>query len=137
MFSMPHIRDKYWDFYVDGREARALKHDIDVDDVANKLRDGDVALRDAVLAACVAVAQPLGTSKAKRKWIDEHQDEIAEAGGSAEQAHDAWVRGRVDELAYMLEPEVINAVAGGGDEDPSGDDDDDSDDPDDGDDDEA
>jgi hypothetical protein len=112
---MPEIKDKYWDFYIQGREDRTLKHDVDVDELAKKLRAGDVAFRDAVLAACDAVAQPLSGGKAKRKWLDEHQEEIAQAGGSAEQAHAAWVKGRVDELAYMLEPDVINALADVGD----------------------
>lgn len=127
MPDMTEISGKYWDFYIEGREARGLKHDIDIDDVAEKLRPGGATLRDAILAACDAAAKPLDSGKSKRTWIAERTEDIAEAGGNAEEAYRAWLKGRIDELAYMLEPEVINALAGENVEDTSDDDEEDED----------
>jgi hypothetical protein len=112
LLSMPHITAKYWDFYVEGREARTLKLDrIYPEDIANKLRAGETTLRDAILAACESIALLSVSSGSKRTWISRHEAAIAEAGGDAEAAHMAWIRGRIDELAYVVEPEVISALS--------------------------
>jgi len=121
------IKERYWGFYVEGREAKALKNDIDIEELAASVVSGAVELRAAVRSACEEVARTLEIPKAKRKWIQEHEDEIKEAGGDSEIAHQAWINGRVDELVYLIEPDVVDALAGDG-EDGDDEDEDDSED---------
>ncbi len=130
------ITGDYWLFYDIGRDEKLLKNDIDVATLGEKLvqRGGD--LRTAIYEAAESAAKPLESGKHRRAWIEEYQTEISKAGGSDESAYAAYLRGRIDELAYALEEDVREAMPmpewadrdDDGEDDEDGDDDDDSDD---------
>jgi hypothetical protein len=123
---MPHIQEEYWTFYLDGRVYRTLKNDIDPGDLAARLMvPNGKSLRDTVMAASRAVAAPLESGKTKQRWIAEHDADIKAAGGDADAAFKAWLEGRVDELAYVLEPDVLAAMGEDDDDDDDRDEDDD------------
>lgn len=108
---MAKITGDYWQFYLEGREQRRLlKHDIAEDALAADMVRTGASFRDVVTAACTKVAAPLDGGKAKKIWIAEHGDQITAAGGDAEAAYAAFLLGRVDELAYALEPGVVEAL---------------------------
>jgi len=108
---MPRIKRKYWCFYLLGREERRLRHDIDPAQVAKTILDADDAsVTDAIVAACQTTAQAL-SARVKRTWLADHDDEIKEHAADPEEAYQAWLAGRVDELARVLEPHVVGAIA--------------------------
>ena len=100
------ITGDYWLFYDIGRDDKIIKNDIDVERLAEQLhaRGGD--LRQLLYDACGNAAKPLESGKYRRAWIGEYRDEISKAGGDEELAYTAYLRGRIDELAYDLEREL-------------------------------
>lgn len=110
---MPKFVSKnYWPFYLEGRADKLLRHDIDIDALVTRLTSNDdVSLRDAVREACATAASALAGSKDQRKWVDKHKTAIADAGGDSDAAHSAWRQGRIDELAYSLEQDVVDAIS--------------------------
>jgi len=126
---MATIKGDYWQFYLDGRlEKRQLKSDIDEDALVEEMVRMGAPLRDTISAACDRAAAPLVSGKAKRQWIDEHKDEIKDAGGDSDAAYAAYLLGRTDDLAYDVEEAVIGALDqrfGGEDDDEDAEDDDD------------
>ncbi len=106
------IKGNYWTFYLMGRgEKRLLKHDIDLDALATKLLESGGALRPALAEAVAGAGKPLEVAKARRKWLDEHAEQVKDAGGDQAGAYGAWCQGRVDELTYALEEEFVLAMA--------------------------
>jgi hypothetical protein len=132
---MANITGDYWQFYLEGRGAkRLLRHDIAEDALAEEIVSSGVSFRDAVLAACVRATAPLESGRSKKTWVGEHGTEIAAAGGNADDAYAAYLRGLADELAYALEPGVVEEIGKRFDDetgDEEGDDDDDENDDDD------
>ncbi len=108
---MPRIKRKYWSFYLLGREERRLRHEVKAEEVAKHiLAQDDASLTDEIVAACAVAATAL-SPRVKKTWLADHGDEIQETGVDPEEAYQAWVAGRVDELARVLEPHIMSAVA--------------------------
>jgi len=107
----PYIQPNYWEFYFDGRESKLLRRDsVDIDAVVAEIL-ADKTPHEAITAACERAADELLTNRKKRAWLEENADAIHKAGGDSEEAYRAWARGRVDELASVLEADVLDAVA--------------------------
>ena len=120
--TMPYISEKYLPFYLEGRSfGKLLKHHLDADDLVDLiLKTSGKALHVVLRESCMQAASKLETGKVKNVWIVEHDDEIKAAGGDSAAAYEVWVAGRVDELVYATETEVIDAMnerVGGGSED--------------------
>ena len=139
---MPNVIDqKCWDFYLEGREERALRNDLSEAHIAAQVRKQSIASpREVIMAACEKVGELFDTGRVKRKWLADHGEEIKAQGCDGEKAYHAWMRGRIDELAYSVESNVLaemaeegsgSAAEAGYGEDDSDDDEDDSDDDDD------
>jgi hypothetical protein len=108
---MPRIKRKCWSFYLLGREERRLRHDVDPEDVAKRiLAQDDASLTDELVAACQGAAEKI-SPRVQKNWLADHDDEIKEAGVDHQEAYQAWLAGRVDELARVLEPHVVGAVS--------------------------
>jgi hypothetical protein len=108
---MANIAGDYWQFYIEGREQRRLlKHDIAEDALAEEMVRTGARFRDVVSAACEKAAAPLDGGKLKKIWITEHNDQITAAGGDTRAAYAAFLQGKADELAYALEPGVVEAL---------------------------
>jgi hypothetical protein len=116
---MPHIEEKYLALYLEGRHDKLLKHHLDTEDLVDlvlttKGRDPQMSLGKSLNAvirdSCVEAAKKLETGKIKNVWIAEHEDEIKAAGGDSAGAYQAWVTGRIDELTYATEGEVVGAM---------------------------
>lgn len=127
----------YMVFYLDGREARRPRLDIDINKVAeavlaeNKLRD--------VLHRIVHEELTI-TPKQKRRWLTENSGQVESVGCTEDEAWTAYITGVEDECVFTLESKVIDAMTSIVDEEDGptlgGDDDDDDDDEEDDDDDE-
>lgn len=104
------IKREFWIYYMMGRsEKRLLKTDTTEDDLVTAILAPDAEpLRDVLLEVCRNAAKPLETGKTKRKWLEDHREEIG--SDDPEEAYKAWLHGRVDELAYALEGDVITAL---------------------------
>jgi hypothetical protein len=125
---MPSIRGKYWGFYIEGRDTRLLKHQIDEEVIVKDMVGSGKPLRDIVLATCTSVAAPLSAGRVRQKWITSHGKEIAEAGGDEDAAYSAFMQGQIDELAYAIEPIIVGELRGDDEEEDDDDDDEDEDD---------
>lgn len=110
--AMPYISEKYMPFYLEGRSFhKLLKHHLDTDDLVDLvLKTSGKALHVVLRESCMQAASKLETGKVKNEWIANEQKEIKAAGGDADAAYEAWVAGRVDELVYATETEVIDAM---------------------------
>ena len=115
------MKADYIPFYLEGRDAKLLKADIDTQRIAEDVAAGKGTIHELLADAVSKAAKGLDVDKAKRRWIEAWEDEIKEAGGDSEAAHEHFTQGRVDELVYRLEPEVLEDL------DPDADDDDDDD----------
>lgn len=131
------VPPKYLEFYLDGRDERILKNQIDLGVIAHRLQEPDPpSLRDAVYAAAESVGAAHVSGRTRRKWIDEHSEAIAKADGDGDGAYAAWLQGRVDELAFKLESQIVETLGellpsqgdGGEDDDDDGDEEEDEDD---------
>lgn len=128
---------KYVTFYLDGREARVLRVDVDEDELANRVLDGKGSVHDVCLDAAQKEVEALATSRQQRKFVEEHADSIKDANGEASDGtmEPAWgamafahyLAGRTDELADRIEQDTVSAMTAQiyGDEDSDEDDDDD------------
>jgi hypothetical protein len=116
-------------FYLEGREERLLKADIDTHEIAKKVVVDGGSIHELLHAAVTRAAEPLRVDRKKRQWIDDYEDDIKAMGGDSEHAYDHWIEGRIDELVSSLESEVIDEmtaiVHGDEDEDEGGDEDED------------
>ncbi len=107
----------YWKFYLDGRDDRRLRNEIDIDAIAAKAWDATeppsgVLLRQLIAQACEAAAAPLDTTRSKNRWLSDHEAEIKEDGLDEQEAYRVWRQGRIDELAYALEEQVLQVLMG-------------------------
>lgn len=113
--TLPHAFDRsYLRFYLQGREEKRFKNNLEEDDVAQiilKMAAGaSVSVRDVITTACRAEAERQTGPRVRRRWIDDHKPEITAAGGDEEEAYNAWFAGRVDEYAYGIEDNIISAL---------------------------
>ncbi len=111
------LSDKYLLFYLEGREAKMLKADIDTEAVAEEVEAGKGSIHELLHKAVSDAARAEGVDRAKRRWIAEYEDEIKDAGGDGELAYQHYVAGRVDELVHRLDGEVVDFLAGDEDDD--------------------
>lgn len=123
-------------FYLQGRGAklaRIKKYVADPEEIAEQIEGGKAKVRDAIGKACTDAAEQLmGDRKRKAAWIEENADELAEvtAIGGKDEAWKAYCYGMGDELAYAIEPDVLDVLEdpdgeGDGDDGDEGDDEDD------------
>lgn len=120
------MKKEYVGFYLVGRDDRLIKNDIDTEDIAQAVLDGKGSIRELIVKAVSAAAEPLRHARKKANWIEEYEDDIKTAGGDKEAAYTHYIDGRMDELALSLERDVVDdleALTGGDD----ADDDDDED----------
>jgi hypothetical protein len=120
-------------FYLAGRGVKSLsrlkKYVDDPDEIAEKITTGSVTVRGAVGAAADAAAAQLKADKKRRAtFLAEYKELLDDLGlaaltGSSDEAWSSYCQGMSDELAYSLEPEVLDAL----DDDDEGDDDDEED----------
>lgn len=130
---MTNQHDLMIPFYLAGRAIKSLgrirKYVDDPDEIADKITEG-TPVRIAIGAACDEAAKQYGADK-KRKaaWLEEHKEELEDVAtliGGKDDAYKAYLQGCADELAYSLEPDVLDSLEGDYDE--EGDDDDEADD---------
>lgn len=101
---------KYLGFYLDGREAKLLKHDIDVDELADKICQTGESPHQVLRRAVEDASKALNHDRMRRQWLRDNEEEIKEAGGSDQEAWDHFLMGKVDELIYNLEPALMEAL---------------------------
>lgn len=104
------MKAAYACFYLEGREDRVLRSDIDTEEIAQRVLDGKGDIHDLVKKAAAAAAEPLRIDRKKRRWIEDSADEIKAAGGDNEEAYNHYLDGRVDELVYRLESDVLEDI---------------------------
>lgn len=125
------MKAEYLPFYLEGRDAKLVKNDIDEDDLAQQIVDTGKTPYDVLHAAAEAAVKVIAVDQRKKKlWLNEHEDDVKEAGGSADDAWNAFIAGRTDELCSALETPVLEAleeIVFEGDEDESAEDDDEED----------
>lgn len=131
------MKSDYAFFYLEGRDDKKLRADIDTEAIAKDVLADKGSIHDLVRAAVSAAAEAHRVERKKRQWIDEYAEDIQAAGGDGEEAYRHYLDGRIDELTSMLESEVIEDMSAlvGGDEEDDEDEDGDEEDEDDGDDD--
>jgi hypothetical protein len=122
MALMSRINRKYWLFYVMGREANRLpRSEVEVKEgeIAKAILAQDAAsIREAIVDACRAAAGTVITERRKKNWLKAHEEDLKAFGDahpseawSRDEAYEAWLTGRLDHLAYALEPEVVFEMA--------------------------
>lgn len=104
------MKAAYACFYLEGREDRVLRSDIDTLEIAQLVIDGKGEIHDLVKKAAAAAAEPLRVDRKKRRWIEDSAEEIKLAGGSNEDAYAHYLDGRIDELVYRLEGDVVEDI---------------------------
>lgn len=124
-------QEHYWSFFLDGRDHRVLRHATDVPALVAKLKSGD-GVRAPAMAAALEVVRAVSPVH-KGKWLKENQAEIASLGVDPDRAFAAWMAGRSDKLAAVIEKAVLRALddddeGAPDDDDGDGDDDDQNDD---------
>lgn len=124
------MKEAYASFYLEGRDDRLLKSDIDVDDIAEQVIAGKGSIHELLVKAATAAAEPLRVDRKKRQWLEDFEDEIKEAGGDAEEAYGTYLSGRIDQLVSQLDDDVVAAMSLelGGEEDDEDEEDDDEED---------
>lgn len=105
------LNPAYVAFYLDGREDRLLKHDIDTVQIAEEVGDGKGSIHELLVKAATSAAEPLRVDRKKRSWLEEYEDEIKEAGGDGELAYQHYIQGRIDEVVHRLDGEVVEELS--------------------------
>ncbi len=125
-----NLQPGYAFFYLEGREERTLKADIDTTEIAKKMCEDGGSIHERLHEAASKAAQSLFVDRKKRQWLEDFEEDIKTAGVDPDQAYAAWCEGRVDELVFTIEGEVVeemNAFLHGDEEDDADEDDDDED----------
>lgn len=104
------MKADYIFFYLEGREARKLKADIDTDVIAEQVMAGKGTIHELLHKAVSDAGKGLELDRQKRRWLADYADEIKDAGGNGEDAWRHFCDGRIDELVYTLEPDVLEAL---------------------------
>lgn len=105
-----NLQSDYIFFYLEGREAKSLKVDIDTEVIAEQVAAGKGTIHELLHKAVSDAAKGLEVDRQKRRWIADYEDEIKEAGGDQDVAYRHYCEGRVDELVYRLEPDVLEEL---------------------------
>lgn len=104
------MKADYVFFYLEGREAKRLKADIDTAVIAEQVAAGKGTIHELLHKAVSDAAKGLEVDRQKRRWLSDYEDEIKQAGGDGEAAYRHYCDGRIDELVYVLEPEVLECL---------------------------
>ena len=104
-----------WNFYLMGREEkRLIKHEIDLVGAAEKFVAENDPLghswREWLREACSQAAKSVST-RSKNEWLRENAEAISASGMTESHALNLYLAGRVDELYYALEEELIGEIA--------------------------
>lgn len=136
---MKDMQASYAFFYIEGRDEKLLKHDIDTEEIAKAVLAGKGSIHELAHKAATTAAEPLRIDRKKNLWMDNYEDDIKTAGGDTEAAYEHYLAGRIDELTTRLETEIVSdiTVEACGDEDGDDEEEDDDDDGGDGDDDDG
>lgn len=105
------MRPSYVGFYLDGREdvrEGGVSVDVSVIALAKDACADDGELRTVVHAAATAAVRPLESERTD--WIAENKKMLKADGYDGVLAFDAFQRGRIDELAHIIEPDVTEAM---------------------------
>lgn len=97
-------------FYLEGREERLLKADIDTAEIAKAVVESGGTIHERLHEAASKAAEPLRVDRKKRQWLEDYEDDIKTMGGNADHAYEHWCEGRVDELVSSLEGEVVDEM---------------------------
>jgi hypothetical protein len=105
-------------FYLEGRNDKHLRCDIDTESIAKEVIAGQGTVHELVHKAVSDAAAGMRVDRKKRAWLEEYDDDIKEAGGDGEEAYRHYMAGKIDELTHHLEGEVVEDMleAAGGDE---------------------
>jgi len=80
-------------------------------EIAESILAGEESsLHNAIFAACAKAADEHLTDRVKKRWLAKNKDRIEETGCDPEQAYQAWRHGKIDELAYAIESNVLEAL---------------------------
>lgn len=100
-------------FYLLGRddmsEGRIKNAEVDIGELVDKVLVPD-DLAKVCRAAATAALSSQSASSVKRSWCDEHSDSIKATGMGADVAWSMYLRGQIDELVTILEPEVVEEL---------------------------
>lgn len=97
--------------YLEGREERLIKHDIDVEQLAEQVLEGKGSVHEVTRAAVATAAKPLALDRKKREWIADYDESIkGSVGSDSNTAYEHYLEGRIDELTSRLEDEVVVAI---------------------------
>lgn len=108
---MPYVKDGYIAFYLCGRDEKLtrLRKEISVEELAEDAKTSDKSIYQMVHEKAESAAAPLRSGIPRQRWLEEHAESIKECGGDSSSAYEAFLKGRIDELACSLEADVINA----------------------------
>lgn len=130
------MKEELLPFYLQGRAIKSLgilrKHVDSPEEIATTIGKG-ADVRQAIATACAAAASQLrGDRRRREKWLAENKEDLVGAP-SSDEAWKAFCDGAADELAYAMEPDVLDvleaehAEEGGDDEEDDSDDENDDD----------
>ena len=97
-------------FYLEGRDARLLRNDIDLEKLATDVCNGQGTVYEVLHLAAEDAAKEIRSERHKKKFADSYDDEIAEVGNDVTTAYEHFVNGRIDELVFRLEPDLTEAL---------------------------
>lgn len=107
--------NRYITFYMNGRDDvhdGNVTADIDLEVIAEAVAKDAQDIRDQCMNAATVALAPLRNSE-KVAWLKENAVDIKNAGISKTAAHEAFnafMQGRIDELAHAIEPDVLAAI---------------------------
>lgn len=116
------MKTEHLPFYLMGRDSKALRVDTDdvLDEIVKRI-EGGTAVHIAIWDVVTENAESFKSDRAKRAmFVRDVEDEIKEAGGDQQAAWEAFVQGKIDDLAFRLDEAVIEDLEG---DDDDGDDD--------------
>jgi hypothetical protein len=114
---MPGQIDKrYLTFYLEGREDvidGGVEAEFDIDALVRAIRKTDnisAGLHSVTRTAAEKTFAHLETTSERAEWIDEHHQALEAGGHDVDDAYLAFCVGRIDEVRYMLEQDVVGRL---------------------------
>ena len=105
------ITKSYLPFYLEGRDAKLIKDSTDDKVLAQRVANGDGEISMVAHVAARAAARPHETGRGRTRWLHDHAEEIAAAGGDRDEAYRHYMDGRVDALAYSIEAAILDELS--------------------------
>lgn len=107
------LNKMYIGFYLEGRNAKPMKHEADVESLAAKVLEGGDSPPKVAEFAALKAAEPYRGGRSSGAWIQKRSAGIAAAGGAGDEAYRHYMQGRVDELTGELDALICEALEGG------------------------